>query len=93
MMYGNYGMGLWGSLVMLVGGLLLVGLLVGLIVVGALLLARYSKGSDEPSESARAVQSARQVLSQRYARGEIDENEYTQRLNVLDATELRRRGG
>jgi len=88
MMYGSYGMGLWGTLVMLVGGLLLV----GLIVVGVLLLAHYLKGSDQPSESAGAMQSARQVLSQRYARGEIDENEYTQRLNVLDATELRRRG-
>ncbi|PUB29828.1 putative membrane protein [Promicromonospora sp. AC04] len=89
MMYGNYGMGLWGTLFMLVGGLLLL----GLIVVGVLLLAHYLKGSDQPSASAGAGPSARQVLSQRYARGEIDENEYTQRLNVLNATEPRRGGG
>ena len=89
MMYGNYGMGLWGTLFMLVGGLLLL----GLIVAGVVLLAHYLKGSDRSSASVDANRPARQVLSQRYALGEIDENEYIQRLNVLNATEPRRPGG
>lgn len=89
MMYGNYGMGLWGILFMVVGGLLLL----GLIAVGIVVLAQYLRGPGQPSGPVETGQSARQVLSQRYARGEIDENEYTQRLNVLTTTEPRRRGG
>lgn len=88
-MYGSYGMGLWGTLFMLVGGLLLW----GLIVVSVVLLVHYLKGSDRPSGPADAGQAARDVLSLRYARGEIDDNEYTQRLNVLGSTAPRRGGG
>lgn len=88
MMYGSYGMGLWGVLFMMVGGLLLW----GLIVLGVVVLAQYLRAPNQPSGPVDASQSARHMLSQRYARGEIDENEYTQRLNVLNTTEPRRRG-
>ena len=93
MMYGSYGMGPWGALfmvaLMIVGGLLLW----GLIATGVLMLAHYLRGPDQSGGSADAGSSARLVLSQRYARGEIDENEYTQRLSVLNATAQQRRGG
>jgi putative membrane protein len=89
MMYGSYGMGLWGTLFMLVGALLLW----GLIVVSVVLLVHYLKGSDRPSRPADAGQPARDVLSLRYARGEIDDNEYAQRLDVLTSIEPRRGRG
>jgi putative membrane protein len=89
MMYGSYGMGLWGTLFMLVGGLLLW----GLIVVSVVLLVHFLKGSDRPSGPADAGQAARDVLSRRYARGEIDDNEYARRLDVLTSIEPRPGGG
>jgi putative membrane protein len=86
MMYGNYGTGMWGALLMvvfmIVGGLLLW----GLIVAGVVTVAHYLRGPDRSRGTSEAGTSARQVLAERFAQGEIDEVEYTQRLHVLDTT-------
>jgi putative membrane protein len=86
MMYGNYGTGMWGALLMVV--LMIVGglLLWGLIVAGVVTAAHYLRDPDRPRGTPEAGTPARQVLAQRFAQGDIDENEYTQRLHVLDST-------
>lgn len=48
----------------------------GLVVFGAITLARRNR-------SAPARPDAEQVLAERFARGEIDEHEYHQRLDTL----------
>ncbi|MEV0894346.1 SHOCT domain-containing protein [Promicromonospora sp. NPDC050262] len=82
MYYGTYGMGMWGMLLMLVGSVLLWGLVVG----GVVLLAHYLRNPGPPVRTAGEDPTARHLLAQRFARGEIDENEYHRRLSVLDAT-------
>lgn len=55
-----------------IGVVLLVGLLI-LLIVGAVVIAMLVSGRDDKS-SARG--SAREILDERYARGEIDREEY-----------------
>ncbi|MFE2870965.1 SHOCT domain-containing protein [Embleya sp. NPDC059259] len=65
----------WGSVTML--------LLIAVIVAVVWLLVRgapHSRGTSEPTDS-----SATEMLAQRYARGEIDTEEYRERLSVLTA--------
>lgn len=68
----------WGWAGMIVSWLVLLGLL----VLGGLLLVRLGR---RPSEGphAPAAPSAEQVLAERFARGEIDTEEYRQRLTTL----------
>lgn len=89
MMYGDNGMGLWSMLFMLVGSLLFW----GLIITGIVLLVRYLGRTGQPARPADEGPSAHHLLAQRYARGEIDENEYTQRSSVLSSTKARLPGG
>ena len=73
------GMGGW---MMAASGILLL-LIIGLAVVAVVALLRPSRaaggGISRPS--------AKELLDQRYARGEIDDEEYYRRLSVLDSTE------
>jgi putative membrane protein len=66
-------------------GILLL-LAVGLAVA---VLLRPSPGAG----GAVAWPSAKELLDQRYARGEIDDDEYYRRLNVLDSNEPMTRAG
>jgi putative membrane protein len=75
--YGN-GMGGWGWIYMSLGTLVFV-VVIGL-VVWLLVRATGTSGGNRP---AVAGDSAREILAQRYARGEIDEQEYQQRLRTL----------
>jgi putative membrane protein len=78
--YGS-GMGLWGPLLITVSTVLFL----GLVIHGVLALVRYLSrtepgrsggvGSDNPG--------AEQVLASRFAAGEIDEQEYRHRLEVI----------
>ncbi|MFE2866010.1 SHOCT domain-containing protein [Embleya sp. NPDC059259] len=63
----------WGSVMML--------LLIAVIVAAVWFLARGASHARGPSEPAGS--SATEVLAQRYARGEIDTEEYRERLAVL----------
>jgi putative membrane protein len=81
MMYWN-GMGGWGYVFMTVNSLLFW----GLVVTGIVALVRHFRGS-QPTGSGLAAVDPEQILAERYARGEIDDEEYQRRLDTL------RRGG
>jgi putative membrane protein len=75
-----YGMSAWGWLATSIGLLLVLGLL----VLGGVLLARAVR-PPAPPPAARPP-SAEQLLAERYAQGEIAEDEYRQRLATLRGT-------
>jgi len=76
--YGWNHMGSWGWFTMAVSTVLLLGLVVG----GIVLLARAGQW---PSQrfSSPPPRSAEELLGERFARGEIDEEEYRRRLAAL----------
>ena len=61
----------------------LVGLMLGLVVLGLAIWAAVSMG--RTASQPTAPPTPRQVLSDRFARGEIDAEEYRARLDVLSA--------
>lgn len=77
----NYEVGWWGWLVM-------AGTMVAfwaLVVFAVVALFRGSRGGSAPV-GARADHDAQQILDQRFARGEIDTEEYHARREVLRTT-------
>ena len=74
MFYGN-GMSGWGMLLMTVSNVLFWALVAG----GVVALVRYPR----PGKPGVQTPAPDRVLADRFARGEIDEAEYTQRLQVL----------
>lgn len=66
----------WGALFMTINTVLFW----GLIILGVIALFRYLNRGDR-STASRST--AEQVLAERFARGEIDEQEYRQRLDTL----------
>ena len=82
MMWGyGTGMGLWGFVLMAVSNVLFW----GLIIAGAVLLVRYLARSDRPAGGGLpdGRGTPEQTLAARFAAGEIDEEEYRHRLDVL----------
>jgi putative membrane protein len=77
MMFPGWGMGGW---MMVSYGFVVLLFLVGIVV--ALVALSRRTGRSGPT----AIPTAKELLSQRYARGEIDDDEYFQRLSVLDST-------
>jgi putative membrane protein len=73
--YGN-GMNAWGYTLMTVSMMLFW----GLVIFGVTASVRYLARGDR---SMNARPTAEQVLAERFARGEIDEHEYHQRLDAL----------
>jgi putative membrane protein len=61
---------------MMIGWLLLTVVIVGLVVWLVVSYARPRSGVDDTG-------AARRILAERYARGELDSEEYTQRLAAL----------
>jgi putative membrane protein len=79
--YGDHISG-WGYALMTVGMVLFW----GLIVVGVVALVRYLGRSGQQTAAPPLVRpTPEQVLAERFARGEIDEDEYRQRLDTLRA--------
>jgi putative membrane protein len=78
MMPGNGYMGGWGWIFMSLSTLVFL----ALIALVVWLAVRTTSGS--PSQQHSSTHAAKQVLAERYARGEIDEQEYQQRLRILD---------
>jgi putative membrane protein len=77
--YGN-GMSGWGY------GLMTGGMIVFWVLVfgGIVALVRYAgSGSSQPTPTSHAGPTPQQVLADRYARGEIDDEEYQRRLKIL----------
>ena len=81
MMYWYNGTGGWGYALMAVSMVVFW----GLVIAGVVLLVRWI-GSDRPSAPTIEAGGPRQVLAERFARGEIDETDYRQRLKVLSGT-------
>ncbi len=84
-MWWDHGMSGWGYAGMAAGMVLFW----TLIVLGIIALIRFSTGASQP----RAIsgyqpysESPEQLLASRFARGEIDDGEYQQRLTVLRST-------
>ena len=75
MMFPGWGMGGW---MMVSYGFVVLLFLVGIVV--ALVSSSRRTGRSGPA----ATPTAKELLAQRYARGEIDDDEYFQRLSVLD---------
>ncbi|MFE2560940.1 MULTISPECIES: SHOCT domain-containing protein [Streptomyces] len=80
--YGD-GMNGWGWFAMSAGMLLFWGLL---ITVAVMLLRTLGRAGERPVGS-RPATSAEQILGERLARGEIDEEEYRRRLAALRSAE------
>lgn len=80
MMYGWSGdMGIWGYIMMSISMLIFW----GAIIAGVVLLARSLRSPGHPHYQAPPSRSAEDLLAERFARGEIDEAEYQNRLAVL----------
>jgi len=81
--WGNqgYGMGGFGGIVMI--------LFWGFIIVGAVLVIRYFTSGQVPGRKGSSpyeIQSdPLQILRERYARGEIDTEEYEERRKILES--------
>ncbi|WP_328946992.1 SHOCT domain-containing protein [Streptomyces sp. NBC_00250] len=80
--YGD-GMNGWGWFAMSAGMMLFWGLL---ITVAVMLFRTLGRPAERPSGS-RPATSAEQILGERLARGEIDEDEYRRRLTALRSAE------
>ena len=78
MMYYSPGMHGWALALMIFGSLVFWGVL----IVAAIALIRYTKRGEAGSHSYTAP-TPQQILAQRFARGDIDEDEYKMRLQVL----------
>jgi putative membrane protein len=81
MMYWGNGMSGWGMVLMSVSGLLFW----GLIIFGVVWLVRSAGRGGQHGAAVGQAPAPQQVLADRFARGEIDEDEYTRRLQVLRA--------
>ena len=87
-MYWGNGMGGWGMALMAMSNLLFW----VLVIAGVVVLVRYTRSS-EPTQASAETATPQRILAQRFARGEIDEEEYTRRLAVLDGPAKARPGG
>jgi putative membrane protein len=77
-MFTGLGMGFGGGLMVLMG--LVMVLFWVVLIVGAVWLARrlFPNGQQPPASSSRPEASADDILKQRYARGEISQEQYNQ---------------
>jgi putative membrane protein len=89
MMYWGNGMSGWGMVLMTVSSLLFW----GLVIAGIVALIRYTGRAGPSAVPANHGPTPQQVLADRFARGEIDEEEYTRRLQVLTTAGTRRPSG
>ncbi len=81
MIWYDLGWSWWGWLLMTAGMLAFWGLLIWAVVMAV----RGGIGGSDAT-TARAAASPQQILAERFARGEIDEHEYHQRLEALRST-------
>lgn len=78
--YGNGGMSGWGWALATIGMVVFWGVL---ITAGVALFRYLSRSPQQPPATPGAPQSPEAILAERFARGEIDENEYRDRLAAL----------
>ncbi|MCB9410186.1 hypothetical protein [Mycolicibacterium sp.] len=89
MFWSDHDMSGWGYAGMVIGMVLFW----VLIIVGIVVLIRYTTGATQTRVTAtpryRDYETPEQVLACRFARGEIDDTEYRNRLEVLHSTPRR----
>lgn len=89
MFWSDHDMSGWGYAGMVIGMVLFW----VLIIVGIIALIRYTTGATQTRVTAtphyRDYETPEQVLACRFARGEIDDTEYRNRLEVLHSTSRR----
>lgn len=78
MMYFGPGMGGWAMVLMMLGNVIFWTVL----ILGAVVVARSWRGGSLGGSRSASVE-PRQLLAERYARGEISEGDYLQSLGVL----------
>jgi len=83
------GMGGWGIVLMTVSTLLFW----GLVIAGTVVLVRYTDRGGPQGGPIDATATPQRILAERFARGEIDEEQYTRRLAVLGGPAKTRAGG
>lgn len=76
--YGN-GIGGWGAALMIIGHVLFW----AVIIIGVIALIRYVARGDRAATTAGPRPTPEQLLAERFARGEIEEQEYSSRLDTL----------
>jgi putative membrane protein len=79
---GYYGHHMWGDGWHMVFGPLMMVLFVAIIVVGVVLLVRWVGGAGRAAPP--PAQSALDILKERFARGEIDAQEFAERRRLLE---------
>jgi putative membrane protein len=79
MMYWGNGMGGWGMALMTISSLLFW----ALVIAGIVALVRYAGRGGRTGTPTGEGPTPQRILAERFAHGEIDEDEYTQRLRVL----------
>lgn len=82
--YGDH-MGAWGYLLMTISMIVFW----GLVIAGVVALVRYAGRGDQSTELEQRTPTPatpEQVLAERFARGDIDTDEYHQRLETLRST-------
>jgi putative membrane protein len=84
MYYGGGHMSGWGWFGLTIGLIVFWGLLIALAVIAYRALTGGSAASGQ--NAGTATTDPRQILAQRYARSEIDEDEYSRRLATLSGT-------
>ncbi len=72
MMYGGYGMFGWGGILGLI-----------LIVIAAYFIIKYISDNKNASDPVIKKDNAIDLLNERYAKGEIDEEEYNKKKKIL----------
>lgn len=82
--YGDHMSG-WGWVLMTLGTVAFWGLL----IAGVVLLIRTSGNGAQPSDQSLLRATPEQLLSERFARGEIDEDDYSSRMVALDTRQRR----
>ncbi len=80
MMYDGYGWGWGGSIVM---GVLIVLFWAGVITMIVLAIRYLAGGGQATSAGDRTLRSGEDILAERFARGEIDDEEYRRRMSLL----------
>jgi putative membrane protein len=84
MFYGN-GMGGWAMVLMTLSNLLFW----GLVIAGVVLLVRNLGRGGQAAPQTGAGPTPQQILAERFALGQINEEEYQRRLQILDTTAAR----
>lgn len=74
--WGDGWMWLWGTLMMVI--------VVGLVAASIWALVRRDRDEQRPRGSGRHGRRAREILDERYARGEIESDEYREKVQHLE---------